>query len=134
MTEIPQQQQQNLHAVIEHLNAEVSSLNLQDLPSPTTEPISSTTEVLDPSRSHDPTTNKKRSDPFEFGNRNLKEDDNVYEFNAWDNVQPDEAHQAFAELQFAKQRESPVSDFDKRTLPLFNSSSTLCILMISIKA
>lgn len=129
MIEEPQQQQQSAQAVIEDLNTEISSLKLQDLPFPTTEPISNPTTAIDPSRSHDPTTNKKRSDPFEFGNRHLKEDDNVYEFNAWDNVQPDEDHRAFAELQYAKQREAPVSDFDKRTLKLA-ISPTLCILMI----
>lgn len=118
MTEHLELQQERIEA----LNAEVSSLNIQDLPTPTTESTPSSTTIINPSRSHDPDTNKKRSDPFEFGNRNLKADDDVYEFNAWDNVKPDDDHHAFAEVQYAKQRESPVSDFDKRTLTIFFNS------------
>lgn len=64
-------------------------------------------------RSHDPSNNLKRSDPFQFGSRYLEEGDNVYEFNAWDHVEPDDEYKAFAEVQYAKQREAPVSDFDR---------------------
>ena len=69
-------------------------------------------------RSHDPRNNLKRSDPFKFGSRYLEEGDDVYEFNAWDHVTPDDAYYAYAEEQYAAQREHPVSDFDKRR---FNS-------------
>lgn len=116
MTAPVEQQRQDTLQVIQGLDKEASSLNLQDLPTQTTEPAAA---VLDPSRSHDPEVNKKQSDPFAFGNRHLKEDDDVYEFNAWDNVEPDDDHLAFTEVQFAKQRESPVSDFDKRTLVFY---------------
>ncbi len=75
------------------------------------------TEVL-PHRSHDPSNNLKRSDPFKFGSRYLQEDDDVFEFNAWDHVTPDESYYAYAEEQYAHQRASPVSDFDKHR---FNS-------------
>ena len=68
---------------------------------------------LEPHRSHDPAKNLKRSDPFKFGSRYLKENDDVYEFNAWDHVIPDDAYYAYAEAQYASQREHPVSDFDK---------------------
>lgn len=64
-------------------------------------------------RSHDPTSNLKRSDPFQFGSRFLEEGDNVFEFNAWDHVETDDAYKAYSEQQLAKQRQSPVSDFDK---------------------
>ena len=64
-------------------------------------------------RSHDPSNNLKRSDPFQFGSRYLEEGDNVYEFNAWDHVEPDDEYKAFSEVQYAKQREAPVSDFDR---------------------
>ena len=64
-------------------------------------------------RSHDPCNNLKRSNPFQFGSRYLGEGDDVYEFNAWDHVTPDEAYCAYAEAQYANQREHPVSDFDK---------------------
>ena len=67
----------------------------------------------EPHRSHDPENNAKRSDPFQFGNRMLEAEDNVFEFNAWDHVAPDETHLAYCEEQYAKQRAAPVSDFDK---------------------
>ncbi|KAK7911008.1 hypothetical protein PG985_013489 [Apiospora marii] len=64
-------------------------------------------------RSHDPQHNMKRTDPFQFGSRFLQQEDNVFEFNAWDHVETDDAYKEYAEEQFQKQRESPVSDFDK---------------------
>ncbi|PKY06110.1 methyltransferase [Aspergillus campestris IBT 28561] len=64
-------------------------------------------------RSHDPSNNQKRTDPFLFGSRYLEEGDDVFEFNAWDHVEPDDEFKAFAETQYAKQREAPVSDFDR---------------------
>ena len=57
--------------------------------------------------------NLKRSDPFQFGSRYLQVTDDVYEFNAWDHVETDDAYKEYAEVQYAKQREAPVSDFDK---------------------
>ncbi|KAH0563010.1 hypothetical protein GP486_002430 [Trichoglossum hirsutum] len=74
--------------------------------------------ALPPHRSHDPRDNLKRSDPFQFGSRYLLEDDDVFEFNAWDHVETDAAYQEYAELQYAKQREYPVGEFDKKR---FNS-------------
>ncbi|KAI2623297.1 methyltransferase [Hypoxylon sp. NC1633] len=71
------------------------------------------TDQLPPHRSHDPQHNMKRTDPFQFGSRYLQEDDDVFEFNAWDHVETDDAYKEYAEQQFAMQRESPVSDFDK---------------------
>ena len=65
-------------------------------------------------RSHDPNNNLKRTDPFKFGSRYLQEDDNVFEFNAWDHVIPDAAYYEYAETQYGFQRASPVSDFDKK--------------------
>ncbi|KAF1929601.1 methyltransferase, partial [Didymella exigua CBS 183.55] len=66
------------------------------------------------SRSHDPSNNQKRSDPFSFGSRVLEEGDNIFEFNAWDNVSVDDTYKAFSETQFDAQRAAPVSDFDKK--------------------
>lgn len=68
---------------------------------------------LPPHRSHDPSNNLKRTDPFQFGSRFLEEGDDIFEFNAWDHVETDDDYKAYSELQYAKQRESPVSDFDK---------------------
>ncbi|KAK8208845.1 S-adenosyl-L-methionine-dependent methyltransferase [Phyllosticta paracitricarpa] len=64
-------------------------------------------------RSHDPTNNQKRSDPFQFGSRYLEEGDDIFEFNAWDHVETDDTYKEFASLQYAHQREHPVSDYDK---------------------
>lgn len=64
-------------------------------------------------RSHDPVKNLKRSDPFQFGSRYLAEGDDVFEFNAWDHVETDDAYKQYAEDQLEKQRQAPVSDFDK---------------------
>lgn len=56
---------------------------------------------------------QKRTDPFAFGSRYLEEGDNIFEFNAWDNVETDAAYKDFAESQFTQQREAPVSNFDR---------------------
>ena len=72
-------------------------------------------EPLPPHLSHDPQYNQKRSDPFQFGSRFLQEEDNVFEFNAWDHVETDDVYKEYSEQQYALQRQSPVSDWDKRT-------------------
>jgi tRNAThr (cytosine32-N3)-methyltransferase len=68
--------------------------------------------------SHDPATNAKQTDPFQFGQRFLTNPDDVYEFNAWDHVEPDDAHFEYCESQYAAQRAAPVSDFDKNRFNL----------------
>ena len=99
------------------LSSDVNSLSLHDnaadgvqIPHPT-----STVEQQIPAHlSHDPATNTKRSDPFQFGQRFLNEEtDDVFTYNAWDHVTPDDEHIAFAEAQYEKQRNAPVSEFDK---------------------
>lgn len=64
------------------------------------------------------TNPEKRTDPFQFGSRHLEEGDDIFSFNAWDHVETDDAYKEFADGQFQKQRESPVSDFDKSTYVL----------------
>ncbi|KAE9366201.1 actin binding protein-like protein [Stipitochalara longipes BDJ] len=86
----------------------LSSLTMQD-----SSAAADRLEPLPPHLSHDPENNLKRSDPFQFGSRLLNQEDNVFEFNAWDHVETDDAYKEYAELQYAKQREAPVSDFDK---------------------
>ncbi|KZF24810.1 putative actin-binding protein ABP140 [Xylona heveae TC161] len=113
--------------------SDLSSLTLQEASlsdiTPTTTPsVASSTvpsgtatpsdDSIPPHRSHDRRNNLKRSDPFKFGSRYLEQGDDVFEFNAWDNVETDDTYKEFAEVQYAKQRESPVSDFDKHR---FNS-------------
>lgn len=69
--------------------------------------------LVPPHLSHDPATNSKRSDPFQFGQRYLGDSDDVFSYNAWDHVVPDAAHYEFCESQYAAQRAAPVSDFDR---------------------
>ncbi|OAX81128.1 hypothetical protein ACJ72_04530 [Emergomyces africanus] len=61
-------------------------------------------------RSHNPANNQKRTDPFQFGSRYLEEGDDVFEFNAWDHVETDADYREYAELQYLKQKESPVPE------------------------
>lgn len=111
-------------AGVENLLAEVSlsSTSTQDLPlQPATselpdEALPKDADVVPPHISHDPQRSAKRTDPFQFGSRKLEPEDNIFEFNAWDHVEADDTHKAYAEEQYAKQRESPVSDFDKSKL------------------
>ncbi|KAL9045854.1 MAG: hypothetical protein Q9214_001177 [Letrouitia sp. 1 TL-2023] len=87
---------------------DISTLSL-NLPTTTSEPQSE----VPPHRSHDPANNIKRSDPFQFGSRYLLPDDDPYEFNAWDHVEPSAADLAYFQSQLAAQRASPVSPFDR---------------------
>ena len=102
---------------------DLSSLTVQDSSAAIDPPAQ-----LPPHLSHDPENNLKRSDPFQFGSRYLSEEDNVYEFNAWDHVETDDTYKEYAELQYAKQREAPVSDFDRSQFSL--SFPSRCNLMI----
>ncbi|OJJ46891.1 hypothetical protein ASPZODRAFT_131794 [Penicilliopsis zonata CBS 506.65] len=70
--------------------------------------------TVPPTRPNDPTNNLKRVDPFQFGSRYLEQGDDVFEYNAWDHVEPDDEYLAFAEVQYARQREFPVNDFDRQ--------------------
>ena len=78
-------------------------------------------DAVPPHRSHDPDYNQKRTDPFMFGSRLLQQEDDVFEFNAWDHVETDDAYKEHAEEQYALQRQSPVSDWDKREFAFFSS-------------
>ncbi|TQS39271.1 hypothetical protein Golomagni_00210 [Golovinomyces magnicellulatus] len=55
----------------------------------------------------------KLSRPFQFGSRLLKDEAEVFQFNAWDHVDTDDTYKEYAELRYEKQRENPVSEFDK---------------------
>lgn len=85
---------------------QAAALSLRDESKPEQEGVA-------PHRSHDPAHNQKRSDPFQFGSRFLGQDDDVFEFNAWDHVETDDAYKEYAESQYEKQRQAPASDFDK---------------------
>ncbi|RKF78471.1 tRNA-methyltransferase [Golovinomyces cichoracearum] len=60
----------------------------------------------------------KLSRPFQFGSRLLKNEEEVFQFNAWDHVETDDIYKEYAELRYEKQRDNPVSEFDKNR---FNS-------------
>ena len=105
---------------LEAFDEKMSPLSLKDSGSTLSSPSQSnglapggSEYALPPHLSHDPATNAKRSDPFQFGQRYLTETDDVFEYNAWDHVVPDESHYEYCEAQFAAQRSAPVSDFDK---------------------
>lgn len=60
-----------------------------------------------------------RDDPFEFGKRTLTDESDIWDHNAWDNVEWGEDQIREAEEKIAKQYENPVPDFDKS---LYNSN------------
>lgn len=93
-------------AVLDGLTQSTSEMDLTKDPS-------ANADSIPPHLSHNPENNMKRSDPFQFGSRLLSQEDNVFEFNAWDHVETDDTYKEYAELQYAKQRQAPVSDFDK---------------------
>merc|ERR1712225_125001 len=109
----------NLHTMDKH-SSEASAVLADQLSSlaVASQPAGDAPDQTPAHLSHDPTNNMKRTDPFQFGSRLLSEQDNVFEFNAWDHVETDDTYKEYAELQYAKQREAPVSEFDKNR---FNS-------------
>ncbi|BAO38654.2 hypothetical protein KLMA_20196 [Kluyveromyces marxianus DMKU3-1042] len=60
-----------------------------------------------------------RDSPFDFGKRVLKDDEEVWNHNAWDNVEWGEEQIKAAEEKIQKQYENPVPEFDKN---LYNSN------------
>lgn len=54
-----------------------------------------------------------RDDPFEFGKRNLTEDSEVWDHNAWDNVEWGEEQIEDAMKKIEEQKSHPVAEFDK---------------------
>lgn len=92
---------------------QTSALTLQETMPETRSETEKETAQIPPHRSHDPQYNMKRTDPFMFGSRYLDQADDVFEFNAWDHVETDDAYKEYSEQQFAMQRASPVSEFDK---------------------
>ncbi|KAH3678127.1 hypothetical protein WICMUC_001691 [Wickerhamomyces mucosus] len=55
-----------------------------------------------------------RDDPFVFGQRKLENEDDVWNHNAWDNVELTEDQIKELEEKIAKQHDDPVKDFDKK--------------------
>lgn len=111
-------------AAPEELTSKISTVNIQEQEDP--KPPAH--------RSHDPQYNQKRADPFQFGSRYLNQEDDVFEFNAWDHVETDDAFKEYAEQQYAMQRQSPVSDFEKSKFRAFLYFFTPATVMIYIKA
>lgn len=60
-----------------------------------------------------------RDNPFEFGRRNLTSETDVWDHNAWDNVEWGEEQIKEAEEKISAQHENPVPDFDRK---LYNSN------------
>jgi tRNAThr (cytosine32-N3)-methyltransferase len=57
---------------------------------------------------------EKRTDPFQFGSRFLEEGDDIFSHNAWDHVETDETYENFAQEQYQKQRDTPVSEVNRK--------------------
>ncbi|KAK6219166.1 hypothetical protein LQW54_002415 [Pestalotiopsis sp. IQ-011] len=110
--ETPTVQDPPVHAIEQELLDKTADLTVQEHAAPPA------ADEVPAHRSHDPDYNQKRSDPFQFGSRYLQQEDNVFEFNAWDHVETDDTYKEYAEQQYEMQRQSPVSDFDKNR---FNS-------------
>lgn len=55
-----------------------------------------------------------RDDPFVFGQRKLQSEEEVWNHNAWDNVEWGEEQVREAQEKISKQYEAPVKDFDKQ--------------------
>ncbi len=105
---------QQLPKSMEHIRYAITVEPLRGKKSGNDETHESIEAVGDASiRSHSASHDQKRSDPFMFGSRYLEEGDDVYEFNAWDHVEVDDSYRDFAEEQYARQRDAPVSDFDR---------------------
>ncbi|KOS18231.1 tRNA(Thr) (cytosine(32)-N(3))-methyltransferase [Escovopsis weberi] len=73
------------------LSEDMASLKIEDQAETTAEAAAE----VPPHRSHNPSNNLKRSDPFQFGSRYLEAGDDVFEFNAWDHVETDDAYKLF---------------------------------------
>jgi len=65
-----------------------------------------------------PPNGPKDPTPFKFGTRLLTDPSNVFEHNAWDHVETDEAYRAASAAQISFQRSRPVDPFNKHR---FNS-------------
>ena len=79
-----------------------------------TEQVQGEEPVQDEDTEQDTTKSRLgRDSPFEFGKRNLTEDSDVWDHNAWDNVEWGEEQVREAEAKIVKQYENPVNDFDK---------------------
>jgi hypothetical protein len=119
----------NLSPAMEHLRSVVSVIPGSPSPVPSIE--SPAAEVAEPDNVYGVPTSviqpirkpatapkqnnpEKRTDPFSFGSRFLEEGDDIFQFNAWDNVEVDEAYGKFAEEMYQKQRDNPVGETDKR--------------------
>ena len=63
--------------------------------------------------------NREGDDPFQFGNRILTDENDVWNHNAWDQVEWGEEQKLEAERQLEAQQQTPVKDFDKN---LYNSN------------
>ena len=77
-----------------------------------------TTEQEDDDTETDSTTQTDsrigRDSPFEFGKRNLTDNSDVWDHNAWDNIEWGEEQVEQANEKILEQKKFPVSDFDKQ--------------------
>ncbi|SCU82661.1 LADA_0C07118g1_1 [Lachancea dasiensis] len=93
---------------VQTLNAEVQQ-----------EEVESATHEDFESKEPTPDTRIGRDDPFQFGQRKLQDESDIWNHNAWDNVEWGEEQVQQAEEKIAEQHKCPVSEFDKT---LYNSN------------
>lgn len=101
------------NSTTEEQETETSSLN--NIPEFTPDVSSTSSFELVDARD----TRLGRDSPFDFGKRVLKDDEEVWNHNAWDNVEWGEEQIKAAEEKIQKQYENPVPEFDKN---LYNSN------------
>jgi len=117
------------HDVSSELKVEetMSSIITNDSETATSEPtngvlspselLKSTTPSGKPFRSrHGPEADPKTTPPFVFGQRLLSAEDDVFDYNAWDHVETDDVYKEYMREQIEKQKEKPVSEFDRSKL------------------
>lgn len=107
---LPQQHDSDeLKAIAQDVKEETLESIAHDV-DPVTNPTNEEKPLADSSKEN---TRIGRDDPFEFGKRNLTEQSDVWDHNAWDNIEWGEEQVEQANERIAEQKKDPVSDYDK---------------------
>lgn len=115
-----------IHQLLKILNLGISNYKADELEAITQETKEKVSDELAHEKKQDESENESivsentpegsrlgRDDPFEFGKRNLTEDSEVWDHNAWDNVEWGEEQVEDAMKKIEEQKSHPVADFDK---------------------
>jgi tRNAThr (cytosine32-N3)-methyltransferase len=107
----PKASRKQLSSAMEHMRSVVTLPSSEE---PTTYGMPGSIQPVRRPRTDSSANPQKRSDPFQFGSRYLEEGDDIFAYNAWDHVETDDTYKDFAEEQYCRQREMPVSDANKK--------------------